>query len=172
VTAAAKNIQLYRAEFDKLYIDASYSAQTYYEGSKAAELWGRGIVFAPALVAAISSLLVILGLSKLWGVVGIVSAVVSATSSFLGAERKASLFRESGNSFTKIRHEARMWRDSLVEVRPETEAFETLKRLRDDYSLVVDRIELPANRFFKRASERIETGVLEYDPPAQSKPSP
>jgi hypothetical protein len=163
VTVPAKHIQLYKVEFNKMYTDASYSAQTYYEATKAAELWGRGIVFIPALLAATSSLLIVLGLSKLWGVVGIVSGVISATSSFLGAERKASLFRESGNSFTNLRHEARMWRDSLVEIRPETEAFEALKKLRGDYALVVDRIELPSNRFFKRASERIDTGVLDYD---------
>jgi hypothetical protein len=172
VTAPAKHVQLYKAEFDKVYTDASYSAQTYYEASKAAGLWGRGIVFIPALLAAISSLLVVLGLSKLWGVVGVVSAVVSATSSFLGAERKASLFRESGNSFTNLRHEARMWHDSLVEIRPETEAFEALKKLRGDYALVVNRIELPSNRFFKRASERIETGVLDYDSSDRNKSLP
>ena len=172
MTAPAKHVQLYKAEFDKMYTDASYSAQTYYEASKVAELWGRGIVFIPALLAAISSLLIVLGLSKLWAVVGVVSAVISATSSFLGAERKASLFRESGNSFTNLRHEARMWRDSLVEIRPETEAFEALKKLRDAYALVVDRIELPGNRFFKRASERIETGVLDYDLSVRNKPLP
>jgi hypothetical protein len=163
ITPSAGYIDLYKAEFDKLYSDASYSAQTYYEASKSSELLGRAIVFIPALLAATASLLVILGLSRLWGVLGVVSAVVSATSSYLGAERKASAFRGSGNSFTKIRHEARMWRDALVSTQPEIECLRALKHLRDEYASVVDKIELPSNRFFKRADKRVSQGALSYD---------
>lgn len=36
---------LCKFEFAKLAEDADYSAQTYYEASKAAEFWGRSIVF-------------------------------------------------------------------------------------------------------------------------------
>jgi hypothetical protein len=162
VTSKVNNVAIYQAEFDKLYTDASYSAQTYYEASKAAELWGRALTFVPALLAAASSLLIILGLSKLWSVVGVIAGVVGATSSFLGAERKSAVFRNSGNTFTKIRHEARMWRDSLVSVRSEPESFAALTKLRDDYAAAIDRVELPSNRFFEKADRRIKVGVLNH----------
>jgi gas vesicle protein len=153
---------LYKAEFDKLYTDASYSASTYYEASKGASLLGRTIVFFPALLAAISSMLILFGLSTLWGIVGVASGIVTATSSFLGADRKADEFRKTGNSFTKLRHEARMWRDVFVEVRPEEELVKALKDLRGEYNDIVDDIELPANIYFKKASRRIEAGVFGY----------
>ena len=153
---------LYRSEFDKLAEDANYSAQTYYEASKAAEFWGRAIVFLPALLAAVASLLVTFGLSRLWGAVGALSAAIIATASFLGTQRQATAFRASGNNFTKIRHEARMWRDSLVEIQPETEILEALKELRKEYASAIDQIELPSNRYFAKASKRIERGVLDY----------
>jgi hypothetical protein len=153
---------LYRAEFDKLYTDASYSASTYYEASKGAGVLGRAIVFIPAMLAAISSLLIILGFSTHWGVVGVASGIISATSAFLGADRKADTFRKTGNSFTKLRHEARMWRDVLVEVRPEEEVVKALKDLRGEYNDIVDDIELPGNFYFKKASRRISKGVLGY----------
>jgi hypothetical protein len=162
VTSQGSHVELYRAEFNRLYEDASYSAQTYYEASKGAEFLGRAIVYVPALLASVSSLLIILGLSKDWGAVGIASGIVSATSSFLGTERKAAAFRHSGNSFTKLRHEARLWRDTLVETRPETEAIDALKKLRSDYNEVVEVIELPGNHFFKKASRRITKNVLQY----------
>jgi hypothetical protein len=153
---------LYRSEFGKLVEDANYSAQTYYEASKAAEFWGKSIVFIPALLATVASLLVTLGLSRLWGAVGALSAAIAATASFLGTQRQAAAFRASGNIFTKIRHEARMWHDSLVEIQPESEILGALKELRKEYASAVDQIELPSNRFFTKASKRIERGVLDY----------
>jgi hypothetical protein len=156
---------LYKAEFAKLAEDASYSAQTYYEASKAAEFWGKSIVFIPALLAAASSLLVTLGLSRLWSVVGVLSAAIAATASFLGTQRQAAAFRVSGNSFTKLRHDAQMWHDSLVEIQPETEIVRVLKSMRKEYASAIDDIELPGNRYFIKAQKRIEQGALEYGQP-------
>lgn len=172
MTSKISHADLYQPEFDRLYEDASYSAQTYYEASKSAEFWGRAIVYVPALVASVTSLLVILGLTKLWAIGGVTAGIVSATSSFLGAQTKASAFRQSGNAFTKLRHEARMWRDALVEVRPEQEAFEELNKLRTEYAQIVDGIQLPSNRFFKKAHRRISEGILQYGESAAQSRTP
>lgn len=153
---------LLKAEFGKIAEDANYSAQSYYEASKGGEFWGKAIVFAPAVLAAVSSSLVALGLSKLWGVVGAVSAVITATASYLGTQRQAAAFRATGNSFTKIRHNARMWHDSLADIEPEAEAVAALMRLRKEYDAVVDQLELPSNRYFNKARKRIGDGVLKY----------
>jgi hypothetical protein len=160
-------VSLYKAEFDKLVVDANYSAQAYYEASKSADLWGRAIVFIPALLAAIASLLVALGFSKLWGVVGVLSAAVTATASLLGTQHRAAAFRVSGNCFTKIRHEARMWRDSFVQTQPADESVQELKKLRAEYAAAIDKIELPSNRFFTKARNRIGDGVLDYSSPSE-----
>lgn len=154
---------LYRSEFGKLAEDANYSAQTYYEASKAAEFWGRSIVFFPALLAAAASLLVTFGLSRLWGAVATLAAAITATASFLGTQRQAAVFRASGNSFTKIRHDARMWHDSLVEIQSESEIFRVLKDLRKEYASAIDQIELPSNRYFAKAQRRIKQGALDYE---------
>lgn len=153
---------LLKAEFSKIAEDANYSAQAYYEASKGAEFWGKTIVFLPAVLAAVSSFLVALGLSKLWAVVSAVSAVITATASFLGAQRQAASFRATGNSFTKIRHNARMWYDSLADIEPEDEVRTTLVRLRKEYDAAIDQLELPSNRYFNRARRRIGSGILDY----------
>jgi hypothetical protein len=46
------DLEPYLKELDNLYEDASYSAQTYFEAAKSAEMWGKAIVFIPALVRA------------------------------------------------------------------------------------------------------------------------
>lgn len=153
---------LLKKEFSKIAEDAAYSAQTYYEASKGAEFWGKAIVFLPAVLAAVSSFLVAQGQSRVWGVVGALAAAITATASFLGAERQAAVFRATGNSFTRIRHNARMWCDSLVEMEAESDASAALKGLRREYDAVVDQLELPGNWYFKKARKRIGGGVLQY----------
>jgi hypothetical protein len=153
----------YQFEFGKIAEDSSYSAQTYYEASKAAEFWGKSIVFVPALVASVSSLLIAFGESKLWGIPAAFSAAITATASFLGTQRRAASFRASGNNFTKIRHEAKMWHDSLVRIRTEDESFETLNNLRKEYASAVDQVDIPSGRYFAKAQARIKKGVLAYD---------
>lgn len=116
-------------------------------------------------MAAAASILVAVGLSKLWSIAGAVSATITATSSFMGTQRKAAAFRASGNAFTVIRHEALMWHDALVELQPEGEVVKALKALRKDYRAAVTEIELPGNRYFRRAQKRIGKGVLKYENP-------
>jgi len=43
----------YLAQLKKLNEDASYSAQSYFEAAKSAEVWGRAIVFVPAVLGAV-----------------------------------------------------------------------------------------------------------------------
>lgn len=159
---AADARSLLKAEFNKIAEDASYSAQTYYEASKGAEFWGKAIVFLPAVLAAGSAFLVTLGFSRLWAVVGAVSAVVTATASFLGTQRQAAAFLATGNSFTRIRHNARMWCDSLVDIESEPEVSAALIGLRREYDAVVEQLELPNNWYFNKARKRIGGGVLKY----------
>src|SRR5262249_9407992 len=96
------------SEVEHLYTDSAYSAQAYFEAAKSAEFWGRGIVFVPAVLAAIASFLVAIGEPKEWGAVGSVTAAIAATASFLGSDKKATSLRETGRRHTVLRHAAGM----------------------------------------------------------------
>jgi gas vesicle protein len=152
----------YIAELDRLYDDASYSSQTYFEAAKSAEFWGRGIVFIPALLAAAAALLVSLGEARAWGAVGAIAGSVAATASFLGSERRANSLKESARRFTVLRH-ATMLERNLALQKSEHDLEQTVRSLRDQYAAIVSATDLAGNRFFERAQKRIKSGVLEYE---------
>jgi hypothetical protein len=142
-------------ELDRLYEDASYSAQTYFEAAKSADFWGKAIIFMPAVASGIASLLVALGEPKQWGAVGAVSGA------FLGADRKANPLKETARKFTILRHSARLERE-FVAGRSEDEVEHVVRGLREQYSLIVSTNEVVPGRFFKKAQKRIKGGVLKY----------
>lgn len=79
-----QEIEPYTSQLNNLSEDAGYSAQSYFEAAKAAEFWGRAIVFVPALLGAVAAIIVALGGTREWGAVGAVAGAVAATASFLG----------------------------------------------------------------------------------------
>src|SRR6476469_8251445 len=98
-------VKPYVEVLDRLRENASDCAQAYFEGAKAAELWGKATVFFPAILSSIAGVLVALGYSKQWGVVAATAGLMAATGAFLGAERKAPAFKESARRYTQVRHE-------------------------------------------------------------------
>ncbi|MET8864040.1 SLATT domain-containing protein [Nonomuraea sp. NPDC004580] len=162
------DVKPYLAELDNLYEDASYSAQSYFEAAKSAEFWGKAIVFLPALLSAVSALIVALGGPKQWAALGAISGAVAATAAFLGSEKRANSHKETGRQFTKLRHEVRLER-ALAHKRPdEGDLEERVRALREKYSTIVSTGELVGNRFFHRAQMRIKQGVLSYEQSKQA----
>ncbi|MEV7984751.1 SLATT domain-containing protein [Micromonospora sp. NPDC085948] len=152
----------YVRELDRLYEDASYSAQTYFEAAKSAEAWGKSMVFGPALASALASFLVALGESKQWGAVGAVAGAIAATAAFLGADRKANSLKDTARKYTALRHSARLEKE-LSASRSDDDLDAVVRGLREQYSLIVSTNEVVASRFFKKAHTRIGAGVLKYE---------
>ncbi|MFG1799508.1 hypothetical protein ACGFI4_04930 [Micromonospora carbonacea] len=150
------------AELHRMYEDASYSAQIYFEAAKSAEFWGKAIVFLPALASSAASILVALGESRQWGAVGAVAGAVAATSAFLGSDRRAKSLRESGNRFTALRHTVRL-ESATSGDRAKEELEQIVRSLRAEYNSIVSDNELVSNRFFKKADSRISSGSLSYE---------
>ncbi|MEV0314545.1 SLATT domain-containing protein [Nonomuraea fuscirosea] len=161
--AASHDLSPYLSELDTLYDDASYSAQSYFEAAKSAEFWGKAIVFLPAIASAIAALLVALDMPEQWGSVGAIAGAVAATASFLGSEKRASSYKETGRRFTELRHAARLERSLASNRQNEEEIEDKLRSLRQEYAAIVSTSELVGNRFFAKAKQRIDHGVLSYD---------
>lgn len=159
-----QEIEPYTSQLSNLREDAGYSAQSYFEAAKAAEFWGKAIVFVPALLGAVAGIIVALGGTREWGAVGAVAGAVAATASFLGSDRKSGSFKESARQFTKLRHRAAMELELASRKTSENELDETLRTLRREYDSVVNVSEPVPDRAFSKAKKRIDSGVLEYEP--------
>jgi len=152
----------YLIQLKKLTEDASYSAQAYFEATKAAEIWGRAIVFVPAVLGAIAALIVALGGPKEFGAAGAVAGAVAATASFLGTDRKASSFKDSARQFTRLRHRASLELDLSSRAETEANLDSVVRALRKEYEDVVSVGEPVPERAFRRAQKRISGGILTY----------
>jgi hypothetical protein len=152
----------YLAQLRKLDEDATYSAQSYFEAAKSAEIWGRAIVFVPAVLAAVAALIVALGGAKEFGAAGAVAGAVAATASFLGTDRKASSFKDSARQFTRLRHRASLELDLAERSDGEASLNAVVRALRKEYEDVVSVGEPVPGRAFRKAQKRIGAGVLTY----------
>jgi hypothetical protein len=154
--------------------DAAYTAQAYFESARWQDFWSRGIVFVPALAAAVSSILITIGQSRNWGAVGAVAGAVAATASFLGSSRRAERFLASARAFTVLRHQAQLAQTILSAGGGENEAMAELVRLRAAYDTAVQDGDPVPRWHFSRAQKRISQGVLNYtnagSPPALPHP--
>ncbi|WP_156096252.1 SLATT domain-containing protein [Amycolatopsis jejuensis] len=156
-------VEVYTSQMRKIYEDASYSSQAYFEAVKYAEMWGRAIVFVPAILGAIAGILVALNYPKEWGSVGAVAGTVAATASFLGTNRNSASFKVSAREFTKIRHKAALEISLASRQSTEIDLDNTLRSLRSSYDTIVETCEPVPSRPFAKAQKRIQKGVLEYE---------
>jgi len=161
----------YLTQLKKLNEDASYSAQAYFEAAKSAEVWGRAIVFIPAVLGAVAALIVALGGPKEFGAAGAVAGAVAATASFLGSDRKASAFKDSARQFTRLRHRASLELDLLPRAETEAKLNSVVRALRKEYEDIVSVGEPVPGRAFRKAQGRIGSGVLTYADDEQGSPS-
>ncbi|MFI6979900.1 hypothetical protein ACIBSV_15085 [Embleya sp. NPDC050154] len=150
----------YTDELSSIYDSSSYSAQAYFEAAKSAEFWGRIIVFAPALVAAISGSIVALGGSSLWGISGAVSGGVAATATFMGSAQKTPMYLTSARRYTQLRHGVRLAKRTALDFATVNELSLAVQDFNRQQNEIIDQ-DLPIpNRLYARASRRISTGIL------------
>ncbi|MGC4847686.1 hypothetical protein ACLQ3F_10630 [Micromonospora sp. DT15] len=149
-------------EYARLYEDCNYSSLTYFNAAKSAELWGKGVVFGPAVVSALASLLVAFNQPRQLSALGAVASAVVATATFLGAGKRADSLKDSAKRLTALRHRVRL--EMVLAPGRESDATERIIReLREEYFAIIAMNEVVSDRFFKRAQDQINKGVLEYD---------
>jgi len=168
MAVASNEAAPYLRQLAKLNEDASYSAQAYFESAKNAEIWARAIIFIPAVLGAVASLIVALGGAKEFGAAGAVAGAVAATASFLGTDRRAFSFKDSARQFTRLRHRASLELDLSERVESVSSLDTVVRSLRKEYEDVVSVGEPVPGRAFRKAQKRIDQGVLRYSDDEQN----
>ncbi|WP_143022312.1 SLATT domain-containing protein [Nonomuraea maritima] len=159
----ASIVEPYVRELEELYVDSTYSAMTYFEAAKSAELLGKVLVFVPALISSMSGLLVALGQTGRWGAVSALAGAVAATAAFLGSDRKAPSFKDSARQFTVLRHRAKMESNFALSRSSTVDLEAIVRELRGEYENIVSKSEPTPNRVFVRAQKRISSGATSYE---------
>ncbi|GHJ14065.1 MULTISPECIES: SLATT domain-containing protein [unclassified Micromonospora] len=149
-------------EYARLYEDCNYSSLTYFNAAKSAEFSAKAIVFWPAVISALASLLVALNQPREWSAVSALASAVVATATFLGAGKRADSLKESAKKLTVLRHKVRL--EMALSPDRDSEMLERVVRgLREEYGAIVATNETVSDRFFKLAQKQMDKKVLEYE---------
>ncbi|WNZ09647.1 SLATT domain-containing protein [Streptomyces sp. 11x1] len=152
-----------KTELARIQSNCLYTAQGYFEAAKSAEKWGRLMVFIPACVTAISSLLVAVkvGPEVFFSGLGAVSGAVAATAAFLGSPKTAADHLASARAYTALKHRA----DTEISLMTEASDLPALEvRVRElsaDYVRITSTDTPMANKFYEKAQQRIQRGAAE-----------
>jgi hypothetical protein len=164
MTLQTKDVQPYVDELDRLYIDALYGAQTQFEASKRLARHARMLILFPSSLAAIAGFLVAVGLPPWIGAVSAVAGVMSATASYLGADRKPAAYLRTAQRFTELRHEVRRSRDLARHAASVEQLRTAVETLGQRYANIVDSSEPTTNKDYTLADQRIKDGTFDYEP--------
>lgn len=152
-----------KTELTRIQSNCLYTAQGYFEAAKSAEKWGRLMVFIPACVTAICSLLVAVkvGPEVFFSGLGAVSGAIAATAAFLGSPKTAADHLASARAYTALKHRA----DTEISLMTEASDLAVLevrtRELSADYVRITSTDTPMANRFYERAQQRIQQGAAE-----------
>ncbi|WP_406401095.1 SLATT domain-containing protein [Streptomyces sp. NBC_00879] len=152
-----------KTELARIQSNCLYTAQGYFEAAKSAEKWGRQMVFIPACVTAICSLLaaVNIGPGVFFSGLGAVSGAVAATAAFLGSPKTAADHLASARAYTALKHRA----DTEISLITEASDLAVLevrtRELSSDYVRITSTDTPMANKFYEKAQQRIQRGAAE-----------
>ncbi|MFG2343684.1 SLATT domain-containing protein [Streptomyces phaeochromogenes] len=149
-----------KAELARIRSNCLYTAQGYFEAAKSAEKWGRLMVFIPACVTAICSLLVAVkvGPEIFFSGLGAVSGAIAATAAFLGSPKTAADHLASARAYTALKHRADIEISLMTEASDLAVLEVRTRELGADYVHITSTDTPMANKFYERAQERIQQG--------------
>lgn len=143
---------------DRLYKEALFNSQIYFEAAKRISRTSRLLIFVPSIVSSASSVLLLVSGWTIVAVLPAILGVMTATANYLGADGRSAGFVKSGHTFAQLRHRIALTRilatgdTSIEELRIKVEA---LARAHEE---AVFDTQPTSNHDRARASLNIEAG--------------
>lgn len=123
-----------------------------------------GFQLVPAIIAALSGVLVVGTIIPIWwGWLTVLSAVVAAVASVLDPLKTYYDHLNAAKNFTALKHEARGLRDTFSFSMEDREFFTAVKNLHDKYNDLIKFVPPTDEKSFNKGRERIKKGVHEPD---------
>jgi hypothetical protein len=138
---------------------STYYAETHHIQSKRQQLWYKLFQLIPAMVTAAIATLTVGQLVPRWvGIVGLITAVVTATGTALNPQQSYTEHVTAAKAFKAMKHDARAIRE-FSELSTSEELTMLLKSLQDRYKDLVRTAPVIKYWAFERARRRIEAGA-------------
>jgi hypothetical protein len=155
--------RIYCDECARIEDNATYSAEAHHILAKRQRLWFKLFQLIPAVATALIGTLTVGQVVPQWvGIIGLITAVVTAIGTVLNPQQDYYEHLSAAKSFTVIRHDARELRELSGQLAND-EITVQVKCLHDRYNDLV-RIAPPTEDWaFEKGKERIKAGVHSPD---------
>jgi len=123
-----------------------------------------GFQLVPAIIAALSGILVVGAVVPIWwGWLTVLSAVVTAVASVLNPLKTYYDHLNAAKNFTALKQEARGLKDTFSSTMEDKEFFSAVKNLHEKYNNLIKFVPPTDKKSFSEGRERIKRGVHKPD---------
>lgn len=144
--------------------NCEYTAETHHIIAARNKNLSIGFQLVPAIIAALSGVLVVGAVVPIWwGWLTVLSAVITAVASVLNPLKAYYDHLNAAKNFTALKHEARGLKDTFSSNMEDKEFFIAVKNLHDKYNNLVKFVPPTDEKSFNKGRERIKKGVHEPD---------
>jgi len=145
-------------ECKRIEEDCMYNAETHHQIATSSEKSAFCIKFIPAVIAAVSGILILSGVSIVVAWLAVLSGFVLAIASVLDPDRKKNDHTKTAKDYTVLKHDSRALYQTFAKEMSPSEFYISTRLLRERYNNIVDKSHKTTDKAFEQARNKIKSG--------------
>lgn len=138
--------------------DSMYSAETHHQIAASAKKTAFYIKFIPAVIAALSGILILSGVSIVVAWLSVLSGFILAITAVLDPDRKKNDHIKTAKDYTVLKHDSRALYQAFAQEMGSSEFYIAIRLLRERYNNVVNYSPETEDKAFEKARGKIKAG--------------
>jgi len=138
--------------------DCMYNAETHYQIAASAKKTAFCIKFIPAVLAALSGILILSGVSIIVAWLSVLSGFILAIASVLDPDRNKNDHIKTAKDYTVLKHDSRALYQAFAQEMGSSEFYISTRLLRERYNNVVNNCPETDDKAFEKARKKIKAG--------------
>lgn len=151
--------------------DCMYNAETHHQIAAKAKKQAFLIKFIPAVIAAISGILILVGVSIVVAWLAVLSGFVLAIASILDPDSHKNDHIKAAKDYTVLKHDARALHKAFANEMSPKEFYVSVHRCRERYNNIVNHTPETDDETFEKARLKIKSGRHTLDSEEQESES-
>ncbi len=153
-----QNSEYLIAECRRIEEDCMYDAETHHQIVASAKKIAFCIKFIPAVIAALSGILILAGVSIVVAWLSVLSGFILAIAAVLDPDRKKNDHIKNAKDYTVLKHDSRALYQAFAKEMSSSEFYISTRLLRERYNNVVYNSPETEDKAFEKAREKIRAG--------------
>ena len=153
-----KSIEHLVHECEQIEEDSMYNAETHYQIAASAKRNAFLIKFIPAVIAAISGILILVGVNIVVAWLSVLSGFILSIAAVLDPDRKKNDHIKTAKDYTVLKHDSRSLYQAFSQEMDSSEFYIATRLIRERYNNIVKTSPETEDKDFERAREKIKLG--------------